>query len=153
VRAALLALLLGFLPAVAVAATAMDRGTATITTRPEARLVLQVEIPRTPAERLRGLMWRRSLRARSGMVFVYAKDVRGGFWMKNTLIPLDIAFYDARGTIRRILTMTPCRSEPCHVYKPGVSYRAALEVNAGSFRRWNVEVGDRVAVRTTTRAG
>jgi uncharacterized membrane protein (UPF0127 family) len=83
------------------------------------------------------------------MVFVYPQAVSHGFWMKNTLIPLDIAFYDGRGRILRILTMQPCRRDPCKVYDPGVSYRAALEVNAGSFRRWAVKAGDRIVVRTT----
>ena len=72
--------------------------------------------------------------------------------MKNTLIPLDIAFYGARGTILRIFTMQPCRREPCRIYDPNVAYRGALEVNAGSFRRWRVRAGDRIAVRAT-RAG
>ena len=111
--------------------------------------MLQVEVASTQADRRKGLMGRRSLPAKAGMVFAYPKDVTWGFWMKNTLIPLDIAFYDARGRIVRILTMTPCRRDPCRVYSPGVSYRAALEVNAGSFKRWNVKTGDRIAVRTT----
>jgi uncharacterized protein len=133
--------------AFAVAAPALDRGTATITTRTGAKVVVQVEIADTPAERQKGLMNRRSLPPKSGMVFRYAQDTSGGFWMKNTLIPLDIAFYDRRGRIVRILTMQPCRRDPCRIYAPGVAYRSALEVNAGSFRRWNVHVGDRVVVR------
>ena len=151
-RIALAALVAAAVPAVAFALPAVDRGTATITTRSGARVVLQVEIVRTRAERQQGLMGRRSLAAKAGMVFVYPSDVTGGFWMKNTLIPLDIAFYDARGRILRTLTMVPCRRDPCRIYAPGVAYRAALEVNAGSFRRWNVRVGDRIAVRVT-RAG
>jgi uncharacterized membrane protein (UPF0127 family) len=137
------------LPAAGLAGTAIDRGTATITTRSGAKVVVQVEIARTSAERQRGLMNRRTLPAKAGMVFVYPQAVSNGFWMKNTLIPLDIAFYDSRGRILRILTMQPCRRDPCKVYDPGVSYRAALEVNAGSFRRWEVKAGDRIAVRTT----
>jgi uncharacterized protein len=131
----------------ALGASDVQRGTATITTRAGAKVVLKVEIARTPAERQRGLMHRRSLAPKAGMVFAYPTDVRGGFWMKNTLIPLDIAFSDRTGRIVRILTMQPCRRDPCRIYEPGVAYRAALEVNAGSFRRWNVRVGDRVAVR------
>ncbi len=149
VRIALAAILVAALPAVAYASQAADRGTATITTRSGARVVLQVEILSTRTERRRGLMYRRSLPAKAGMVFAYPEDVTGGFWMKNTLIPLDIAFYDARGRILRTLTMTPCRRDPCRIYSPGVAYRAAIEVNAGSFKRWNVRVGDRIAVRVT----
>ena len=147
-RLAILATALA-LPAAAFAGTAIDRGTATITSRSGARVVVEVEIARTSAERQRGLMNRRTLPARAGMVFVYPQAVSHGFWMKNTLIPLDIAFYDGRGRIARILTMQPCRRDPCRVYDPGVSYHAALEVNAGSFRRWQVTAGDRIALRTT----
>ena len=129
------------------AAPALDRGTATITTRTGAKVVVDVQIADTSAERQRGLMYRRSLPARSGMVFAYAQATRGGYWMKNTLIPLDIAFYDRRGRILRILTMTPCRRDPCRIYDPRVTYRGALEVNAGAFRRWKVRVGDRIAIR------
>jgi len=148
VRLAVLVTVLA-LPAAALAGTAIDRGTATITTRSGAKVVVQVEIARTSAERQRGLMYRRTLPAKAGMVFVFSQAVSNGFWMKNTLIPLDIAFYDGRGRILRILTMQPCRRDPCRVYEPGVSYRAALEVNAGSFRRWEVKAGDRIVVRTT----
>ena len=92
-------------------------------------------------------MNRRSLGAKAGMVFLYASPSYGGFWMKNTLIPLDIAFYDVRGRIVRTFRMEPCTRDPCKIYSPGVSYRAALEVNAGSFARWKVKRGDLITVR------
>ena len=57
-------------------------------------------------------MNRRSLAAKAGMVFLYPEPHRGGYWMKDTLIPLDIAFADARGKILRIFTMQPCRRDP-----------------------------------------
>jgi uncharacterized protein len=151
-RFLLATVLVAVLPAVAFASQAVDRGTATITTRSGTRVVLQVEIARTRAERQLGLMGRGSLAPKAGMVFLYPRSVSGGFWMKDTLIPLDIAFYDARGRILRILTMAPCKRDPCRIYSPGVAYRAALEVNAGSFRRWNVRPGDRIAVRVTRAA-
>jgi uncharacterized protein len=149
-RLALVAALAATLTGAAAASVGLDRGTATITTRTGTpRAVLKVEIARTDAERGRGLMNRRSLAAKAGMVFLYTEDHRGGFWMRNTLIPLDIAFADRRGTILRIMTMQPCRRDPCRVYDPKVAYRTALEVNAGSFRRWGVRAGDSIAVRTT----
>ena len=110
-------------------------------------VVVDVELATTGPQRGRGLMHRESLPEDAGMVFVFPEPTSGGFWMKSTLIPLDIAFYDESGRILRILQMTPCRRDPCPVYAPGVAYRGALEVNAGSFRRWGVEVGDRIAVR------
>jgi uncharacterized membrane protein (UPF0127 family) len=94
-------------------------------------------------------MNRRSLEAKAGMAFLYPEAHRGGYWMKDTLIPLDIAFAGASGKILRIFTMQPCRRDPCRIYDPKVDYRSALEVNAGSFRRWRVRVGDRISVRTT----
>ena len=136
------------LPVAALAATTFGRGTATIDSAAGTpRVVLKVELARTQAERQQGLMGRRSLGAKAGMVFLYSEPHRGGYWMKDTLIPLDIAFADARGKILRIFTMQPCRRDPCRIYDPKVAYRSALEVNAGSFRRWRVRVGDRVAVR------
>jgi uncharacterized protein len=66
--------------------------------------------------------------------------------MKDTLIPLSIAFYGADGRIVRILDMEPCRRDPCPVYDPHATYRGALEVNQGEFRRWGVEVGDTLRV-------
>jgi uncharacterized membrane protein (UPF0127 family) len=66
--------------------------------------------------------------------------------MKNTLIPLSIAFLDADGRILRILDMEPCEADPCPLYPPGVAYTSALEVNQGAFERWGVEVGDLVTL-------
>lgn len=121
------------------------RGTATISTG-EQKVVLRVEVARTDAQRQLGLMHRRSLGRNAGMVFQYSSASSGAFWMKNTLIPLDIAFYNASGRILRIMQMKPCRVQACPLYDPKVSYRGALEVNAGSFRRWGVRRGDRIVV-------
>ncbi|HSL64883.1 MAG TPA: DUF192 domain-containing protein [Gaiellaceae bacterium] len=123
-----------------------ERGTAVVRAD-RGPVLVRVEIAETPAQRQRGLMFRRSLAPNAGMVFLFPTEVRGPFWMKNTLVPLSIAFYGRDGRIRRILDMTPCRRDPCRLYGPGVAYRGALEVNRGAFRRWGVRVGDRVTVR------
>jgi uncharacterized membrane protein (UPF0127 family) len=109
-------------------------------------VVVHVEIADTAAERERGLMGRERLSADSGMVFVFPQETTSAFWMKDTLIPLSIAFYDEVGRIVRILDMQPCRHDPCPLYDPDASYRGALEVNLGSFREWGVQVGDRLRV-------
>ena len=121
------------------------RGTATISTG-ERNVVLRVEVARTDEQRQRGLMHRRSLGPKAGMVFQFPRATSGAFWMKDTLIPLDIAFYGPRGGILRIMQMKPCKADPCPVYDPDVTYRGALEVNAGSFRRWGVRRGDRIVL-------
>jgi uncharacterized protein len=127
------------------AAAALPRATAVIETG-ERRVRISVEVADQPAEWRVGLMHRRSLARNAGMVFVFPEAIRGGFWMKNTLIPLSIAFFDARGRILRIMVMTPCRADPCPIYDPKVAYRGALEVNRGSFGRWGVRRGDRITI-------
>jgi uncharacterized membrane protein (UPF0127 family) len=105
---------------------------------------IAVEVADMPEERARGLMGRTSLAADAGMLFVYPGPTEGAFWMKNTLIPLSIAFYGRDGTILRILDMEPCRRDPCPLYDPGVAFRGALEVNQGAFERLGVREGDRL---------
>ena len=76
-------------------------------------VVIDVEIADDDAERVRGLMERTELDPDAGMIFVYPNDVSGAFWMKDTLIPLSIAFYAEDGRIVKILDMEPCREDPC----------------------------------------
>jgi uncharacterized membrane protein (UPF0127 family) len=120
-----------------------DRARAVIATG-AGQVVVDVEVADTGSERQRGLMGRGFLDADAGMVFVFPRTTGAPFWMKDTLIPLSIAFYDADGRILRILDMEPCRRDPCPLYSPGVAYRGALEVNRGAFERWGVEEGDRL---------
>ncbi|MDQ3994022.1 MAG: DUF192 domain-containing protein [Actinomycetota bacterium] len=123
-----------------------ERTTAVIETD-VGRVELDVEVADTDERRQFGLMFRETLPRDAGMVFLYTENQTGGFWMKNTLIPLSIAFWDDRGRIVRILDMDPCRADPCPLYEPTVTYRGALEVNQGAFRRWSVEEGDRIIVK------
>ena len=122
-----------------------ERGTVVIESE-RGEVEVDVEIAETPVQQQLGLMHRESLAREAGMVFVFAKETRGGFWMKNTLIPLSIAFFDRDGKILRILDMEPCEADPCPVYDPKVAYRGALEVNQGAFGEWGVSEGDRIRV-------
>ncbi len=117
---------------------------ATITTAKGEAVRVQVEVADNDAEAELGLMFRESLPDDAGMIFVFDEPRTRGFWMKNTLIPLSIAYFDGAGEIVRILDMQPCRADPCEKYEPGVPYRGALEVNLGAFRRWGVNAGDRI---------
>jgi uncharacterized protein len=104
------------------------------------------EIADAPDERRFGLMNRRVLGENSGMLFLFAERRSGGFWMKNTLIPLSIAFMRSvvEGTyeVAAVLHMQPCQADPCRVYDPKLSYDAALEVNRGWFEQAQVAEGD-----------
>ncbi|HEV3407133.1 MAG TPA: DUF192 domain-containing protein [Gaiellaceae bacterium] len=122
-----------------------ERGTVVIESG-SGEVEVAVEIAETPVQQQLGLMHRESLAREAGMVFLFAKETRGGFWMKNTLIPLSIAFFDADGRILRILDMEPCEADPCPAYDPETAYRGALEVNKGAFAEWGVSEGDRVRV-------
>jgi uncharacterized membrane protein (UPF0127 family) len=92
------------------------------------------ELAMTPDERATGLMNRRRA-PKDGMLFVFPSNTSGGFWMKNTLVPLRILFFDARGKRVRALRMTPCREDPCRIYDPGRLYRFALELRATDTRK------------------
>ena len=91
------------------------------------------ELALTPGQQQRGLMFRTKAPA-DGMLFVFPRATSGGFWMKNTLVPLTIVFFDTAGKSVRRLTMTPCRKDPCAIYDPERQYRYALELRANDER-------------------
>ena len=95
-------------------------------------------------ERERGLMGRTSLPPDGGMVFHFPQPTDAGFWMKDTHLPLSIAFWDRDERIIAILDMEPCTSDPCPVYRAGATYETALEMRRGWFDEHGVEIGDRV---------
>jgi uncharacterized membrane protein (UPF0127 family) len=139
--------MLGFVTTLALsAAVTFPHGTAVIRT-PASTVQVRIEIAETPAQLEQGLSGRRALAPRSGMAFLWTSDVRGQFWMKNTSIPLSIAFWGRDGRILRILDMAPCRADPCRIYDPKVAFRGALEVNRGAFKRWRVRPGAIVTIR------
>lgn len=114
----------------------------------DGRVEVAVWVADTPQLRQRGLMERASLPAGAGMLFVFEGTTSGGFWMKDTLIPLSIAFVDDDGKVVETLDMEPCEADPCPVYTPDTPYRYALEVNQGFFEDrgitadWTLEMDD-----------
>jgi uncharacterized membrane protein (UPF0127 family) len=102
---------------------------------------LRAEIANTEDTRLRGLMFRKSLPENRGMVFVYPEEGHQAMWMKNTLIPLSVAFIDRDGKIQNIADMEP-HSERSHASAGNAKY--ALEVNRGWFAKRGIRSGDRV---------
>ncbi|MDO8614443.1 MAG: DUF192 domain-containing protein [Dehalococcoidia bacterium] len=104
---------------------------------------LQVELADTAELRSRGLMFRDSLPEDGGMLFDFGGQTQSGFWMKDTKVPLSIAFIDGAGTIIDIQDMAPL-SEQLHY--PAQPYNTAVEVTQGWFRRNGVAVGDTVVM-------
>ncbi len=92
-----------------------------------------VAVADTPALRDQGLMGVTDLGDLDGMFFVFEGDTDAPFWMKDTLIPLDIAFFSASGTLVDQLSMTPCTADPCPLYRPSGTYRFAIEAPVGAF--------------------
>jgi uncharacterized membrane protein (UPF0127 family) len=107
-----------------------------------ARHVVAVEVARTDAERSRGLMHRTSLPEDRGMLFVFDETEEHAFWMKNTLLPLDMIFLDDEGRIVGIVE----RAEPRSLAQRsvGAPSRYVLEVIGGWARARGVAPGDRV---------
>jgi len=106
-----------------------------------------LQVARTSEAQARGLMGRTSLPQDGGMAFLFDGETRAGFWMKDTLIPLSILFWQGDGRIIDILDMRPCRADPCPVYRASAPYVGAIEMNRGAFERLDVEVGDTLEYR------
>jgi len=103
---------------------------------------VNVEIADTPERRQRGLMFREALAEEQGMVFIFERTGFYPFWMKNTLIPLDMIWLDAN---RRIVTVAhsvpPCKQDPCPSYPPTADALYVVEVRSGFARDHGVEEG------------
>lgn len=106
---------------------------------------LVVAVADTVLLRPQGLMGVTDLGGLDGMVFVFEELTDGGFWMKDTPIALDIAFFDTGGVFVDSFTMEPCGEDPCPVYRSAGSYRYAVETPAGSL----ADVGEGSVLRFT----
>ncbi|SFT83805.1 DUF192 domain-containing protein [Sedimentitalea nanhaiensis] len=101
-----------------------------------------IELADTPRERSRGLMYRETMPRGAGMLFVYEQPQRASFWMKNTLIPLDMLFIDRAGTVTRVHhravpgDLTPIEG--------GAQVYAVLEINGGLAKTYGITAGSQV---------
>ncbi len=123
----------------------LDETVVTISTSSGQDVRVDAKVAETSSERQRGLMEVPDLPDGSGMLFVFANQRSGGFWMYNTLVPLDIAYAGPDGEIGAILAMDPCTStssSDCPSYDPDIAYSAALEVPQGWFADQDVTTGD-----------
>lgn len=102
--------------------------TATVSVDGEAWVVA---VAATPETRRRGLMGVTSLGDLDGMLFDPGFTTSAGFWMKDTLIPLEVAFFAEDGLLVDVLSMDPCAADPCPTYRPAGPYRWALEALPG----------------------
>jgi len=137
---------LRMLAASLVAAVALDAGAQQLaprtTTLKFGAHALKVEVVANDADRARGLMHRKSLGRNDGMLFIFDEPAYHAMWMKDTPIPLSVAFVDAQGTILNILDMEPQTLDTHMSAGPSIY---AIETNKGWFAEKKVKAGDKVA--------
>jgi uncharacterized membrane protein (UPF0127 family) len=124
------------------AARTSELRTVTILTASGKEVRVRAEIADDTFERARGLMYRTALAENRGMLFVFPNRKRHSLYMKNTLIPLSVAFIDSEGRIVDIQDMKPLDDDLPH-YVSAKPARYALEVNQGFFDERGIKVGDR----------
>lgn len=106
---------------------------------------VKVEIADDNEEREKGLMFREKLNENEGMLFVFEDESYRAFWMKNTLIPLDMIFINGNFEIVDIKNANPCREGQCVLYKPSKPAKYVLEAGAGFAGKNSISIGDKVA--------
>jgi hypothetical protein len=106
-----------------------------------------VELAQSKEEKARGLMFREELPLNQGMLFLFDNEASRSFWMKNTLIPLDMIFIDANMTVVEIkANVPPCKQDPCQSY-PSKPAKFVLEINGGIAEVKGIKVGSTVTLR------
>lgn len=111
-------------------------------------LTITAKVAATPEARSEGLMGVKSLPAGRGMLFVFREPVSTSFYMKDTLIPLDIAFI-GQGRVLQIESMVPCKVEDCPLTRPRATYEMAHEDAAGTFAKAGIGPAAPVSIEGT----
>jgi len=107
-----------------------------------------VEVAQTFAQRAKGLQFRKSLEKNAGMLFIFSESEKHSFWMKETLILLDIIWMDQSKQIVSIIPdIPPCTTPQCPVYTPDKNALYVLEVNAGITAELGLKVGDKAVFK------
>ena len=114
--------------------------------------VYRVELATDPEEQAQGLMYRENLPEKSGMLFVFPEVAPHHFWMKNTMIPLDMIWLDDSGRVLFVSANTPpCKADPCPTYGPDQPVRYVLEIAGGKAAAETVNVGSTLGIRDVPR--
>ena len=107
----------------------------------------QVEIADTPEMHARGLMYRRCIRDDYGMLFVFPGEDYRSFWMKNTLVSLDMIFLNREQQIVAMhLSVPPCKADPCPGYDSAYPARYVLELKGGTAKKLDLKIGDKIFI-------
>ena len=107
---------------------------------------INVEIADDEQEQIKGLMFREKLNEWGGMLFIFEYEQEQSFWMKNTLIPLDMIFIDEDFKIVDIKNAVPCKEDPCALYKSLKPAKYVLEVNRNFTAKNNIKIDDKLVL-------
>ncbi len=118
-----------------------DYATVTLYSETGKQLKIKAEVVDTDEERATGLMFRETLGSNEGMLFVFPDAAMQNFWMKNTLIPLDMIFVAEEMTIVKIHHAVPCHADPCPLYNSGQPIKYVLEVNGNLTTAYGIQEG------------
>lgn len=106
-------------------------------------ICFDVSIPKTTELKMKGLMYVEKLNQNEGMLFVFESKAKHYFWMKNTLIPLDMIWLDETLMVVHIEKATPCITETCTIYSPKIDALYVLEINQGLSEKNNIALGSK----------
>lgn len=108
---------------------------------PDGQIMMGLEIADTPELREKGMMGRTGFGPNQGMLFSFEKEQRLSFWMKNTIIPMDIVFFDKDATFVSATSMVPCDADPCPIYDSVEPALTAVELPSGFLKKYPVGKG------------
>jgi uncharacterized protein len=106
----------------------------------------QMAIASTPEQQERGLMYQTSLAKRNGMLFPISPSRQVAFWMKNTLIPLDMLFVQNNRLVQIVHNAQPCKADPCSIYASNTPIDTVIELPGGTAKEDHLEPGARVQI-------
>ena len=109
-------------------------------------IIINVQIADDNEERVQGLMFIEKLDENEGMLFIFEKEDYQAFWMKNTLIPLDIIFINDELQIVDIKNAVPCKQDPCDIYTSKQPAKYVLELNKGFAMKNSINEGDKITI-------
>jgi uncharacterized membrane protein (UPF0127 family) len=107
----------------------------------------QAEIADTPEKHAKGLMFRTRIKDDFAMLFVFTEEEIRSFWMKNTLIPLDIIYLNSdKQIVDMYVSVPPCKTDPCPGYESALPARFVVEINGGLAKKLKLKIGDKIFI-------
>ncbi len=107
---------------------------------------IELEVASSPQQQEIGLMYRVSLADNRGMLFQFPYPLATSFWMKNTLIPLDIVFMRQGKVVKSFAAVPPCKADPCPTYGPNALFDQVIELRSGRAAELGLQSGSKVKI-------